>query len=72
MSIFIHQDMVWNGTSSMTGLGPKAKLTTCGAGRMIIDPEAERGNAHVVPSAARRQGGGAMNFYFGRSRNHDF
>ena len=43
--------------SSKTGLGPNANTYTHGAGRMKAGSEPERGNAHVVFSAAKRQGG---------------
>ena len=35
-------------------------MNTRGAGRIIADPEAEHGNAHVVFSAAKRQGGAVI------------
>ena len=46
--------------SSKTGLGPNANTYTHGAGRMKAGSEPERGNAHVVFSAAKQQGGAAQ------------
>ena len=47
----------WYGASGKTGLGQNAYTYTRGAGRMKAGLESERGNAHVVFSAAKRQGG---------------
>ena len=47
----------WYGASGKTGLGQNANTYTRGAGRMKAGLESERGNAHVVFSAAKRQGG---------------
>ena len=48
---------IWYRVSGKTGLRLRANTYTRGAGRMKAGSEPERGNAHVVFSAAKQQGG---------------